>query len=71
MTLLELKHEIEKILKEHPRAKNARILVDTEARRFNAHMIELERFYYDPEYVDSMGGEEFCYFIPDYKGTEL
>jgi hypothetical protein len=55
MTLHELKSKIDAILEQNPDASWSTVLVDTEARKFPAHMIGMKNVYYDPSNSESMG----------------
>lgn len=55
MTLQELKIQVDNLLSERPELANADILVDTEARRFNVHMVQVDNIYAeDPEAFEVM-----------------
>lgn len=71
MTLQELKIQVDNLLSERPELANADILVDTEARRFNVHMVQVESIYAeDPECFEGMDREWVTIGI-SYDLTEL
>lgn len=48
MKLKDLKNKIDEILQQYPEASEALVTVDTEARRFPAHLINATDVYFDP-----------------------
>jgi len=67
MTLRELKKRIDEILEVDPTKIDAGVLVDTEARRFNAHMIDVVNIW-DLDHECGMGN--IVYLSLDYSGTD-
>lgn len=68
MTLLELQKKVNRVLFENPQAVNSIVLVDTEACKFPAHMIELTDVFYEPELCEQMD-ENFITLTLDLTGT--
>ena len=70
-TLLQLKQEIDKLLEARPELADARVLIDTEAREFNVHMIDVTSIYADDqECFDGMGCGPWVTLTPDYSGAK-
>ena len=68
-TLLQLKQDVDKLLNERPHLADATVLIDTEARTFNAHMIDITNVYAeDDEGFEGMG-RKWVTITPDYQGT--
>ena len=70
MTLGELKSKIDQLIEKSPRAANSEVLVDTEARRFHAHYIQVENIYFDAEFCDAAGLGDFSTLHIDLTGAE-
>lgn len=68
MKLLELKHLIEEIIENDADAVNADVLVDTEARRYNAHMIDVKGCYHLEK---EAGLGNAVYLTIDYSGSDI
>jgi len=65
-TLLQLKQEVDRLLETRPELSNARVLIDTEAREFHAHMIDITSIYAeDQEGFEGMG-MKWVTVTPDY-----
>lgn len=71
-TLGKLQREINKLLDERPNLEDAVVLIDTEARTFNAHMIDMTDMYAESdEVLEACGLGKFVTIKPDYTGTNI
>lgn len=68
-TLLQLKQEIDKILETRPELSDAVVLIDTEAREFSAHMIDVTSIYAEDKEAFEGMGRAWVTLTPDYKGA--
>ena len=68
-TLLQLKQDVDKLLTDRPYLADATVLIDTEARTFNAHMIDVTSIYAEDDRGFEGMGRKWVTITPDYKGT--
>lgn len=72
MKVKDLIEQLQKIVKERPKMLEADVLIDTEARRFIYHMVDVVNITAeDDETLDATGLGLFVTLYPNYNGTDL
>lgn len=68
-TLLQLKQDVDNLLNSRPDLADATVLIDTEARTFHAHMIDVTSIYAESNEGFEAMGRKWVTITPDYHGT--
>jgi hypothetical protein len=71
MKVQELLDKLNNILKDRPHLKDAEVVIDVEARRFDYHLVSVQDLTAEEESTYEDFQEKWVTIYPDYYGSEL